>query len=223
MAQTQNPISNEILTFATRERERRQSSPVFVSGDEVRRRMADPDQKNLGLIQLIDPKLGFSVRSLRMWVNFWGFGEDHEGWKNLGHRHLIDAVIHILRGRGYSVIDGVRYDWEAGDFLCVPTFAWHRHANVSNEPFMYIAGTTTPFSMALGVSIHEDERYPEYWVFAQKSEAERTTLIPGGAELPDLPESQSVSQLRGDLALEAHLYEQEVAFAPREEQRRRSG
>ena len=66
MAQTQNPISNEILTFATKERERRQNSPVFVPGDEVRRRMADPNQKDLGLIQLVDPKLGGHLADLAM-------------------------------------------------------------------------------------------------------------------------------------------------------------
>lgn len=208
-------------TFALRERERRQNSPVFVSGDEVRRRIANPD--DLGMVFLVDPQLGFSVRSIRLWVNFYGNAEGNLGWTTLGHRHLIDAVIHVLRGRGYSIVDGVRYDWEAGDFLCVPTYAWHRHVSEGDEPFMYIAGTTTPFSKALGVSIHEDERYPEYWVFAQRSEAARTTLIPGGAEGPELPGSQSVSALRGDLGLEGLLYEQEVAFANDEEKRRRAG
>ncbi|MBM2810125.1 MAG: hypothetical protein HW416_884 [Chloroflexi bacterium] len=203
-------------TFATREIERRRSSPVFVSGDDVRARMAA--QEPTGMCFLIDPKLGFSVRSIRMWMNFFGLGEGAIGWKTLGHRHLIDAVIHIIKGRGYSVIDGIRYDWEPGDFLCVPTFAWHRHVQVGDEPMVYIAGTTTPFSMALGVSIHEDERFPEYWVFAQKSEEARTTLIPGGAEVP---ESASQPMFGREPGREAQLYEQQVAFAPDEQTRRR--
>jgi gentisate 1,2-dioxygenase len=213
---------NEILTFARDELERRRRAPVFVDGARVRAGLAAENQQ--GMIHLIDPRMGFSVRSIRLWVNLFGFDEGHMGWKTLGHRHLIDAVIHILRGRGYSILDGVRYDWEAGDFLCVPTFAWHRHFNQDDEPVVYIAGTTTPFSMALGVSIHEDERYPEYWLFAQKGEEAQKTLVPGGEDFTALlPGSSSVASFRGDLDLEGSLYEQQVAFAAAEEQRRRRG
>lgn len=207
------------VTFAKEETERRQKSPVHISGDVVRAQLQA--RGGTGVVQMVDPKLGFNVRSIRLWINTTGLADEAwPGWTTLGHRHLIDAVIHILRGRGYSVIDAKRYDWEAGDFICVPTFAWHRHINTGDEPVVYVAGTTTPFSMSLGTSIHEDERYPEYWVFAQKSEEARTTLIPGGAEIP---ESRSVAEYRGDQGLAAYLYEQQVEFAAAEEKRRRAG
>lgn len=210
------------ITFAKEELERRRKAPVHVSGAEVRAKNEAMGGK--GIIHLIDPKLGFNMRAIRLWINYQGLGDEAwPGWNLLGHRHLIDAVIHILQGRGYSIIDGMRYDWEAGDFLCVPTFAWHRHVNVGDEPVVYVASTSTPFSMSLGVSIHEDERYPEHWVFAQQSEEALHTLIPGGAELGGaLPGSQSVAQFRGDLGLAGHLYEEDVHFAVAEEERRRS-
>lgn len=211
------------VTFAQEELERRRKAPVHVSGDKVR---AENEAKGgRGIVHLIDPKLGFNLRAIRLWINFEGLGDEAwPGWKLLGHRHLIDAVIHILQGRGHSIIDGVRYDWEAGDFLCVPTFAWHRHVNTGDEPVVYVAGTSTPFSMSLGVSIHEDERYPEYWVFAQKSDEARRTLIPGGAEVEDaVPGSQSVAEFGPDLDSTGRLYEEDVNFAVAEEERRRAG
>lgn len=207
------------VKFAQDEMERRRKSPVWVSGDAARD--LRESHGGLGIVHLIDPKLGFNVRSIRLWINYAGIAEEGwAGWTTLGHRHLIDAVIHIVRGTGYSIIDGVRYDWEPGDFMCVPTFAWHRHVNLGDEPVAYIAGTTTPYSQSLGVGVHEDERYPEYWVFAHKSEEARTTLIPGGAEVPG---SQSVAQFRGDQGMASYLYEQQVEFAAAEEKRRRAG
>src|SRR5439155_5602486 len=124
----QQAISLGNVKFATEEMERRRSAPVFVSGDQA---AAYREEKGgIGIVHLIDPKLGFNVRSIRLWINYQGLGDEAwPGWNLLGHRHLIDAVIHILQGRGYSIIDGVRYDWEAGDYMCVPTFAWHRHVN----------------------------------------------------------------------------------------------
>ena len=211
------------VKFAQEEMERRRKSPVHVSGESAR--AYREARGGFGIVHLIDPKLGFNVRSIRLWVNFAGIAEEGwAGWKELGHRHLIDAVIHILRGHGYSIIDGIRYDWGPGDFLCVPTFAWHRHVNLGDEPVQYVAGTSTPYSQSLGVAIHEDERYQEYWVFAQKSDDARTTLITGGAEVPGaVPGSQSVSEFRGDQGLASHLYEQQVEFAVAEEKRRRAG
>src|SRR5579862_7915365 len=224
---TKTDINDEIgignVTFAKDEIERRRKSPVYVSGDHVRARIAAAKEET-GMIHLIDPKLGFNNRAIRLWINFPGSGEEAwEGWDLLGHRHLIDAVIYIVQGHGYSIIDGVRYDWGPGDLMCVPTFAWHRHVNTEDEPVIYIASTTTPYSMSLGVSIHEDERYPEYWVFAQKGDDAQKTLIPGGTEAPVVPGSQSVAAYRGDLTFEGQLYEQQVAFAVDEEKRRRVG
>ncbi|HEX9880581.1 MAG TPA: cupin domain-containing protein, partial [Candidatus Binatia bacterium] len=207
------------VTFAQEEIERRRTSPVHISGDAVRAQLQA--KGGIGVVQMVDPKLGFNVRSLRLWINTTGKADEAwPGWTTLGHRHLIDAVIHIVKGHGHSIIDAKRYDWEAGDFICVPTFAWHRHVNATDEPIVYVAGTTTPFSMSLGTSIHEDERYPEHWVFAQRSDEARTTLIPGGAEIP---ESRSVAKFSGDQGLAAYLYEQQVEFAAAEEKRRRAG
>jgi mannose-6-phosphate isomerase-like protein (cupin superfamily) len=146
------------VTFAREEIERRRNSPVHVSGESVRQQH---EEQGYGVVHLIDPKLNFSVRSIRLWINFQGLGDEAwPGWKLLGHRHLIDAVIYIVQGRGYSIIDAVRYDWQAGDFLCVPTFGWHRHVNEGDEGVIYIASTTTPFSHHHAVLYGARRLYP---------------------------------------------------------------
>jgi gentisate 1,2-dioxygenase len=115
---------------------------------------------------------------------------------------------------GYSVIDGVRYDWKPGDFLLVPVFGWHRHVNTSSEPAIYLAAVTTPFSRLTGLAVFEDERHPERWVFAQKGETAARTLIPGAVD--------------GTFAVAAtgtefdRLYREELAFVGAEEEHRRA-
>jgi len=45
------------------------------------------------------------------------------------HKHVSVAINYILDGSGYSIVDGVRLDWEAGDImLSAPGWAPHGHA-----------------------------------------------------------------------------------------------
>jgi gentisate 1,2-dioxygenase len=66
------------------------------------------------------PTLGCAIQLLR------------PGVQTRAHRHTSSSVYHAFRGRGYTVIDGQRFDWEQGDFLAVPPWAWHEHANTSS-------------------------------------------------------------------------------------------
>ena len=42
-------------------------------------------------------------------------------------------------GRGYSVIDGRRFDWKENDIFCVPSWSLHEHANTSetDDAFLF--------------------------------------------------------------------------------------
>ncbi|NMP24125.1 cupin domain-containing protein [Sulfobacillus sp. DSM 109850] len=48
------------------------------------------------------------------------------------HRHVHSVIYHVFRGSGYSVIDGIRFDWNQGDFFVVPGWSWHEHVNSSS-------------------------------------------------------------------------------------------
>lgn len=50
------------------------------------------------------------------------------------HRHNSFAIYHIVRGRGYSVVEGERIDWTQGDTFVCPAWAYHEHFNDGAEP-----------------------------------------------------------------------------------------
>jgi gentisate 1,2-dioxygenase len=93
-------------------------------------------------------------------------------------------------------------------------FSWHRHVNDGDEPVLRIASTTGPLSLGLGQAVYEDERYPEFWIYAQEGEDARKTLIPGGGGQID---NGKVGKNRA-----AEMYAEQVAFAMHEEQLRRN-
>lgn len=57
------------------------------------------------------------------------------------HKHHNEAAVYIVQGKGYSMVQGERYDWEKGDFLYVPVFCWHEHFNTGEEDVIYMGIT----------------------------------------------------------------------------------
>ena len=83
------------------------------------------------------------------------------GGNNHMHRHMNEAIIYILTGRGYSIIEEegkepVKIEWEAGDLLSPPLMAWHQHFNSDPEkPARYLAITNVPLMSALNAFVKE--------------------------------------------------------------------
>lgn len=48
-------------------------------------------------------------------------------------RHTHSTIYHVYKGEGYSVINGVRFDWKAGDYFVVPNWAWYEHVSTKNS------------------------------------------------------------------------------------------
>jgi quercetin dioxygenase-like cupin family protein len=57
-----------------------------------------------------------------------------EAPRSSSHKHAhTEAMLYVLEGRGYSMIDGTRHDWEAGDAVHVPPrMTVHEHFNDSD-------------------------------------------------------------------------------------------
>lgn len=49
------------------------------------------------------------------------------------HRHTGSYIYQVAKGKGYSVINGKRFDWQERDIFCVPSWMLHEHANASES------------------------------------------------------------------------------------------
>jgi quercetin dioxygenase-like cupin family protein len=78
-------------------------------------------------VGLVDRFVGFDNKVMAMYVHQLPpscHTETHKhGW----------ATVFVLSGHGYSIVDGERYDWSAGDMINVPAGAWHQHFNTDPE------------------------------------------------------------------------------------------
>ena len=68
------------------------------------------------------------------------------------HRHTGSVLYQCARGRGHSIINGRRFDWQERDIFCVPSWAWHEHANGSaSEDACLFSFNDMPVMRALGL------------------------------------------------------------------------
>jgi gentisate 1,2-dioxygenase len=68
------------------------------------------------------------------------------------HRHTGSYLYHVAKGRGFSIIDGKRFDWQERDIFCVPSWAWHEHANASaSDDACLFCLSDLPVMRALGL------------------------------------------------------------------------
>jgi gentisate 1,2-dioxygenase len=73
------------------------------------------------------------------------------------HRHTGSAVYHVVQGKGCTIIDGQRFDWQKGDILAVPPWALHEHANSSTSADAVLFSIQDlPVLQALGLYYEEE-------------------------------------------------------------------
>jgi quercetin dioxygenase-like cupin family protein len=107
------------------------------------------------------------------------------GGNSVRHRHTTEAVIYIVKGRGFSIVnyDGEpeeRIEWSEGTLFSPPVWAWHQHFNADpHETARYLAIQDT--GLVRHMRLHQIERHPtqkkigegtDYVVDAVPAEAE---------------------------------------------------
>ncbi len=74
------------------------------------------------------------------------------------HRHTYETVLYVIEGQGYTEVEDQKVEWKAGDAVYIPSWAWHRHQNLSDTaPAKYIACENAPQLQNLGVALREEE------------------------------------------------------------------
>lgn len=73
------------------------------------------------------------------------------GVETEAHRHTSSAVYHVVRGSGWTEIDGKRLRWGVGDTFAVPVWAEHRHANPGDSEALLFSFSDRPAIESLGL------------------------------------------------------------------------
>jgi gentisate 1,2-dioxygenase len=73
------------------------------------------------------------------------------------HRHTAAAINYFFSGSGYSMVDGKRYTWKAGDLmLTAPGWAIHNHS--SNDESVYeLTIQDSPLNIAMGSLLWQED------------------------------------------------------------------
>ena len=89
------------------------------------------------------------------------------------HRHTASAFRFILEGDGggYTSIAGERTMMQPGDFVLTPSWTFHDHGNLGNEPTIWMDGLDSPFIDMMGVNFTEQWPEPTYPVTKNEGDA----------------------------------------------------
>jgi gentisate 1,2-dioxygenase len=87
----------------------------------------EPDPVDGFAIEYINPSTGKDANN-RIGARMQKLSPKFHG---KAHRHVHSNVYHAFKGQGYTIINGVRFDWSEGDFFVIPSWTWHEHVNTS--------------------------------------------------------------------------------------------
>lgn len=119
------------------------SSPMFVYRWEMMRELLerhkdwDGDPYEALMAEYIDPTSGQPVfKTITFFAQMLRPGERTRPIRQTGN-----LLVSPFEGRGYSIIDGERFDWKQFDTLAVPGGTWCEHVNESDKDplFLFIA------------------------------------------------------------------------------------
>lgn len=121
------------------------------------------EQGRQGNVKYYLNSYAFSDHALTHWRVFQHTIRKHSG----SHRHQGGVVILCLEGKGYSIVEGVRHDWEAGDLLLLPLKpdgVEHQHFNAEEgKPCKWMAFIYQPyFDEMLAYEIIQGQVSPDY-------------------------------------------------------------
>lgn len=81
------------------------------------------------------------------------------------HTHQGGLTLFVLKGKGYTVVDGKRFDWKEGDLICLPVKGGgveHQHFNADNKPSRWLAFINNVYHRIMGRQYNQQEANP-YW------------------------------------------------------------
>jgi len=137
--------------------ERNNTGPVV-----LRAKQREFFQSRQGRLQYFLNPHAIKDTPLQTWTVFKHQIRTHSG----KHRHQGGIVIYVLDGKGYSVVDGERVDWEKGDLLLLPMKVGgveHQHFNLDpGKPALWAAFINIPVIEHLASELEQIEASPDF-------------------------------------------------------------
>jgi quercetin dioxygenase-like cupin family protein len=77
------------------------------------------------------------------------------------HGHMNSAIFYCVKGKGYDIHDGKRYDYEAGDIMVVENGCVHQHFNASeSEDLVLLVMKAKPLFLFMHMLFQKVAKYP---------------------------------------------------------------
>ena len=101
----------------------------------------DGDPHDGIIIDYVNPRTGGPVfETINYYIQMLRPGE-----KTAPKRETANLLLAPFKGKGHSIVDGERFDWEEFDTLAVPGGCWVEHVNPSEtEPVILFGATDSP-------------------------------------------------------------------------------
>ncbi|UWP80237.1 cupin domain-containing protein [Dactylosporangium fulvum] len=106
--------------------------------------------------------VGRDQTAIKDWLVFVNDIHTHTG----KHIHQGGLGLYILRGRGYTVVNGERFNWKEGDLVILPVMPGgceHQHFNEDpDESSLWLAIIYEPFMYVTGSQLEQREVHPDW-------------------------------------------------------------
>ncbi len=130
------------LRYWDEEQEERKKAKLYINEEDLEWVRTKQDWR---VALLCAPEIGFVSSGVSM------IAEIPRGWHTGRHSHGEEAM-YIVQGNGFSVVDGLRYDWETGSCLFMPYGSVHQHFNSGEETVRYFSGMALPLERFAGLA-----------------------------------------------------------------------
>jgi gentisate 1,2-dioxygenase len=113
----------------------------------------EPDPYDGYAIEFINPSNGKTANpNIAAWMH-----KLHSGYRSKAHRHIHSIIYQVFKGSGYSIINGMKFDWSEGDFFVIPNWAWHEHV-ATEESYLF---SVSDLPIMEKFDIQREEMYEE--------------------------------------------------------------
>ncbi len=133
----------EWLGFWEKDRKQAKAAKKVIYPEDLRWKKTKQDYR---AALLVSPETGFrTLGGVTMQA------EIPPAWKTGRHIHGEEAM-YIIKGTGFSLVGGTRYDWAEGSCIRIPYGAEHQHFNSGDTPVQYYSALSPHLENYCGVA-----------------------------------------------------------------------